>query len=77
MSSVLGHLEVCQFLVEKGADVNAKSLQYDTQPYSIAFECSLIIYVFSFNGLILVFSEDPTRCIAHHLEVTWKFADFS
>jgi hypothetical protein len=32
-SSGIGLLDVCQFLVEKGANVNATDDEYDTQPY--------------------------------------------
>ena len=35
-SSGAGHLEVCQFLVENGADVNAKDDKYDTLLYTHA-----------------------------------------
>jgi hypothetical protein len=36
LSSVAGHLEVCHFLVEKGADVNANDSDlYDTRPFMI------------------------------------------
>ena len=41
-SSVSGHLEVCQFLVQNRADVNAKDNKYDTQPYACTYEHSLI-----------------------------------
>jgi ankyrin repeat protein len=44
-SSVRGNLEVCQFLVQKRANVNAKDNQYDTQPYACTHEHSLIAFV--------------------------------
>ena len=31
LSSDAGHLEVCRFLVEKGADMHAKAKGYDAQ----------------------------------------------
>jgi hypothetical protein len=37
-SSGQGHLDVCQFLVEKRADVNAADNRYDTQPYTYAYD---------------------------------------
>jgi hypothetical protein len=37
-SSKEGFLDVCQFLVEKGANVNATDNQYDTQPFTYAYE---------------------------------------
>ncbi len=46
-SSVSGHLEVCQFLVQNRADVNAKDNKYGTQPYACTYEHSLIA-LFSF-----------------------------
>jgi hypothetical protein len=35
-SSEGGFLDVCQFLVEKGANVNTKDDKYDTQPFTYA-----------------------------------------
>ena len=43
-SSKQGHLEVCQFLVENGADVNAKDDEYDTLLYTHALHTHMDIH---------------------------------
>jgi hypothetical protein len=53
-SSYWGRLVLCQFLVEKGADVNAKENMYGTQPYAYAYKNPDFSFVY--NVLILVSS---------------------
>jgi hypothetical protein len=38
LSSLEGHFGVCQFLLEKGAVVNAKNNEYDILPYAYAYD---------------------------------------
>ncbi len=56
-------MDVCQFLVEKGANVNAKGDEYDTQPYTNAYEHSHVNFCFVCDVLILVLAEEAPRCI--------------
>ncbi len=44
-SSEKGHLGVCQFLVEKGADVNATENEYDILPHAYAYDHALLGFV--------------------------------
>ena len=76
-SSEKGHLDVCEFLVEKGANVNATNNEYDTQPYTYAYQHLLVNFCFVCNVLILVFSVEAHRCIRLLKKVTWTFANFS
>ena len=76
-SSCNGHIGVCQFLVEKGAEVNATSNQYDTQPFTYAYEHLHVNVCFVCDVVILVFSEETHRCIRLLKEVSWTFASFS
>jgi hypothetical protein len=39
-------LDICQFLVEKGADVNAENNENATQPYAYAYEHALMRFAF-------------------------------
>ena len=41
LSSLGGHLDICLFLVEKGADANATDKEYATQPYAYAYKDAL------------------------------------
>ncbi len=72
--SVLG---VCQFLVEKGAEVNATNNRYDTQPFTYAYEHLHVNVCFVCDVVILVFSVERPRCIGLLKEVSWTFASFS
>ena len=56
-------MDVCQFLEEKGADLNAKMIKYDTQPYTNAYEHSHVNICFVCDVLILVLAEEAPRCI--------------
>ena len=81
-SAGAGHLEVCQFLVENGADVNAKDDEYDTLLYTHVLHTHMDIHwnhLFRFlcNVSILVLSVEESRCNCLLLKVTWKFASFS
>jgi ankyrin repeat protein len=42
-----GHLEVCQLLVENGAEVNAKDDEYDTLLYTHALHTHLRVRVYA------------------------------
>ena len=68
---------VCQFLVEKGAYVNATDIQYDTQPFTYAYEHLHVNVCFVCDVVILVFTVETHRCIRLLVEVTWTFASFS
>ena len=70
-------MDVCEFLVEKGADVNATDSQYDTQPYTYAYQHLHVNFCFVCDVVILVFSVEPHRCIGLLQEVAWTFASFS
>ena len=76
-SSAEGHLDVCEFLVEKGANVNATDSQYDTQPYTYAYQHLHVNFCFVCDVVILVFSVEAHRCICLLKEVPWTFANFS
>ena len=56
-------MDVCQFLVEKGANVNATSNQYVIQPFTYAYEHLHVNVCFVCDVVILVFSVEPHRCI--------------
>ena len=56
-------MDVCQFLVEKGANVNATDIQYDTQPYTYAYQHLHVNFCFVCDVLILVLAEEAPRCI--------------
>jgi hypothetical protein len=52
LSSLGGHLVISQYLVEKGADVNATDKEYGTQPYTYAYEHALMRFVLFATFLI-------------------------
>ena len=70
-------MDVCEFLVEKGADVNATDDEYVTQPYTYAYEHLHVNFCFVCDVVILVFTVEPHRCIGLLQEVSWTFASFS
>ena len=76
-SSKEGHLDVCQFLVEKGANVNATTVEYDIQHCAYAYQHLRVNFCFVCNVLTLVSSVDAHRCIGLLEEVAWTFASFS
>ncbi len=76
-SSRGGRLDVCQFLVEKGANVNAKDNQYGTQPYTYAYQQLRAKFCFVCDVVTLVLSVEAPRCIILLRTVTWTFASFS
>ena len=67
-SSEGGFLDVCQFLVEKGADVNATDTRYDAKPFTYAYEHLHVNVCFVCDVVILVFSEEKHRriCLLSH-----------
>ncbi len=70
-------MDVCQFLVEKGANVNAKDNEYDNQPYTYAYQHIRVDFCFACDVVILVLSVEAPRCICLLQEITWTFASFS
>ena len=70
-------MDVCQFLVEKGANVNATNNECDTQPFTYAYEHLHVNVCFVCDVVILVFSEEKHRCICVLKKVSWTFASFS
>ncbi len=70
-------MDICNFLVERGADVNATDDEYVTQPYTYAYEHLHYNFCFVCDFVILVFSEETHRCIHLPKEVSWTFASFS
>ncbi len=70
-------MDVCQFLAEKGANVNATNNRYVTQPFTYAYEHLHVNVCFVCDVVILVFSEEPHRFICVLIEVSWTFASFS
>jgi hypothetical protein len=76
VSSLGGFLDVCLFLVEKGANVDATDNLYDTQPFTYAYEHFHVNVCFVCDVVILVFSAEKHRCIGLLQEVAWTFASF-
>ncbi len=70
-------MDVCEFLVEKGADVKATDTRYDAKPYTYACEHLHVDVCFVCDVVILVFSEESHRCIGLLVDVSWTFASFS
>jgi hypothetical protein len=70
-------MDVCIFLVERGADVNATDDEYATQPYTYAYAHLHVNFCFVCDVVILVFSAETHRCIGLLKEVSWTFASFS
>ena len=70
-------MDVCQFLVEKGAEVNATDNAYDTQPFTYSYEHLHVNVCFVCDVVILIFTVEPHRCICLLDGVTWTFASFS
>jgi ankyrin repeat protein len=77
LSSKEGHLDVGQFLLEKGADVNAKAgTLYDTAPHKRIRTCDRD-FCFVCDVLILVLAVESPRCIGLLQKAIWAFASFS
>ena len=70
-------MDVCRFLVEKGANVDATNNQCNTQPFTYAYEHLHVNVCFVCDVVILVFTVETHRCIRLLVEVTWTFASFS
>jgi hypothetical protein len=71
------HSVLCQFLVEKGANVNATDNRCDNQPFTYTYEHLHVNVCFVCDVVILVFSEETHRCIRLLKSVGWTFASFS
>jgi hypothetical protein len=78
LSSNRGHLDVCQFLVEKGANVNATEDKYATLHYAYEYKDALLGFVFLQRFYSAIFSgSTPLHCsiAAGHLGVCQFLVD--
>ncbi len=78
-SSQGGHIQICRFLVEAKAEVNAKSDMYDPPPPPLHARLKMgaqgLLRFRRFNSLVLVV--ESLRSMSLPKEVTSRFVDFS